>query len=445
MQLILPECGNPGARLIRGWPQPLGILSIATFLREHSPQIEIEVLDGTILSNQEIESRIEADIVGITAISRAYPNVLKVASRAKDVGAQVVLGGQYATAISSTILRNRPYVDAIIRYDGEEAMLKYVNGSRLDEIENLVFRRDDGSIQENRIRLHDINTLPIPDRSLLNLNAYDRNYIKNIGGPFKRAGTINSQRGCRWRADPIGGCIFCTIPEYTWRLREPSEVWKEIQQLEDLGVEFLYDTSDDIGADREWLRVFTDIKPNVEMYFRHYLSAQNVDNETIEALLKIGCVHVFIGFESADPMSLKRMNKTATVEDNKNAVLILNKYRLPLLASFVIGVPGETRASVKRTWKFAKYVSEQTITAGIHLDVLKPIPGSRAYQMILKHPVLGPKYSGVDLLNYEELKLDWVNEFCEVDYDFLSSFEDEAENLIPDIATYSPINHSRTS
>lgn len=440
VQLVLPKCDNPGARLIRGWPQPLGILSIATFLRQQNPTIEIEILDGTVLSHKEIERRIDGDVVGITTITRGYPNALKVAEKAKRFGAKVVLGGQYATALGSTILKNRPFVDAIIRYDGEVAFTKYVDGVPLDEIENLVYRQPDGTFRENPIKLVDIDALPIPDRSFLDLTPYDENYAKYVGGPFERAGTIYAHRGCRWRAELHGGCVFCAIPDHTWRLRTSENFWQEVQQLAESGFEFLYDISDDIAADKDWLRELRRTRPPVRMCFRHYLSTKNTDEETIETLLEIGSVHVFVGFESADPERLSSMNKEATVEENENAARVLQQYGMPLLASFVGGVPGETRESLDRTMEFTRYVSELPVTAGIHWDVLKPVPGSRAFQMMLEYPDLGPKYQGKDTFDLEEMKVDWVRTFCEVDYEYLCSVEEEAEKLMPDTATYAPLD-----
>ncbi len=448
VQLILPKCDNPGARLIRGWPQPLGILSIATFLRQRRPDVEIEILDGSVLSREELERRVGADIVGLTTITRGYPHALVLAEKAKKLGAKVVLGGMYATAFGATILENRPFVDAVVKYDGEASFTKYVNGEPLERIENLVYRQSNGVIRENPIKLLDTEDFPIPDRSFLSLPPYDENYARNVGGPFKRGGTVYTQRGCRWRAESHKGCIFCAIPDYIWRVKKPERIWQEIAQLHEQGFEFLYDTCDDIGADKDWLRELRRKKPQIEMHFRHYISAQNVDEETIEALIDIGTVHIFIGFESMDPACLHSMNKEATVKDNERALKILESYKMPLLASFVGGIPGETKESVDRTMDFARYVSESPIAAGIHWDIMRPWPGTLAYKMLLQHPTLGPKYRGRDLFvkeEWHEMVEDWVFAFCQVDYDYLKNVADQGETLVPDTATYAPIGDARNT
>lgn len=440
VQLILPKCENPGARLIRGWPQPLGILSIATYLREYSPEIDVEILDGSVLSQEEIENRINADFVGITAITRSYTNVLRTAKQAHQVGAKIVLGGQHASALAPEILTNRPYIDAIIRYDGEIAFTQYINQVPLHKINNLVYRKIDGSICENPIQLVNINDSPFPDRSLLYLPAYDSNYIKNVGGPFRRGGTFCSHRGCRWRSQSHGGCVFCAIPDISWRKKHPIDIWREVEYLENLGFEFLYDVSDDIVADLAWLKELDRLKPRTKVHFLHYLGAKHTTEESIEALLNIGTVQVFTGFESLDPTCLDNMHKEASSKENIQAVQVLLQFGMRLFASFVAGVPSENLESIKRTMEFAKYLSELPITDGVHWDILKPIPGSRAFDMLLKHPEIGIKYKGKDSFNMESMRVDWVNTFCEVDYDELCQVEEEAKTLVPDSATFAPLD-----
>ncbi len=50
------------------WPQPLGILSVGTYIKQNNPGVEVEVLDGNnVLTLDEVKSRIDADLVGISA------------------------------------------------------------------------------------------------------------------------------------------------------------------------------------------------------------------------------------------------------------------------------------------------------------------------------------------------------------------------------------------
>jgi hypothetical protein len=213
------------------WPQPLGILSVGTYIKQHNPGVEVEILDGNnALTLDEVKSRIDADLVGISATAGGYDHAIEVAKVAKKRGAGVILGGAAATPLAKEILRYYDFVDAVIRYDGELAFSKYVAAAPLGSIENLVYR-DSLEIKENPIRLPSLDELPAPDRGLLDMEVYFRNSKDPeypICDPFKRPVNIYSQKGCMWRSQEEGGCVFCSIPYYNLRLRKPKLVWDEI-------------------------------------------------------------------------------------------------------------------------------------------------------------------------------------------------------------------------
>jgi len=217
------------------WPQPLGILSIGTYVKQNNPSVEVEILDGNnVLTLDEVKSRIDADVVGISATAVGYDNAIEVAKVAKQRGARVVLGGAAATPLAGEILRYYPSVDAVIRYDGEIAFSKYVAAEPLDSIENLVYRDKRHEIKENPIKLLCLDDLPMPDRDLLDMEVYFKNSKDPeypICDPFERPMNIYSQKGCIWRSQEEGGCVFCSIPDYGLRLRHPKRVWDEISYL----------------------------------------------------------------------------------------------------------------------------------------------------------------------------------------------------------------------
>ena len=200
VQLILPPPKRPDTNVTKfaRWPQPLGIISIGTYLRQNNPEVEVEILDANnVLSLEQALARLDADVIAISATAVGYEHAMLIAGVAKQRGAEVILGGAAATALAREILTYHDSVDAVVRYDGEISFSKYVSGAPSESIENLVYR-DHGEIRENRVRLPDLSELPIPDRSLVELEAYFRNSKDPdypICEPFKRPVNICSQRG----------------------------------------------------------------------------------------------------------------------------------------------------------------------------------------------------------------------------------------------------------
>ena len=69
------------------WPQPLGILSIGAYLRQHNPGVNVEVLDGNnVLPLDEVIDQLDADVVGITATAVGYEYAVKIAEPKRSVG-----------------------------------------------------------------------------------------------------------------------------------------------------------------------------------------------------------------------------------------------------------------------------------------------------------------------------------------------------------------------
>ena len=55
------------------WPQPLGIVSVGTYIRQNNPGIDVEILDGNnVLSLDQVIDRLDADVVGISATAGGY-------------------------------------------------------------------------------------------------------------------------------------------------------------------------------------------------------------------------------------------------------------------------------------------------------------------------------------------------------------------------------------
>jgi len=444
VQLILPPPRRPDTYVIKfaRWPQPLGILSIGAYLKENNPDVFVEVLDGNnVLTLDEVIDRLDADVVGITATAVGYEYAVKVAEIASQRGASVVLGGAAATPLAKEILTYYNFVDAVVRYDGEIAFSKYVAGAPLDSIENLVYRQD-GQIKENDIKLPDISEFLPPDRDFVDMEVYFENSKDPdypICEPFARPTNIYSQKGCIWRAQEEGGCIFCSIPYYDLRFRDPKLIWDEISFLvEKYQVDFIWDPSDNLIGDKEWFKSFCAAKPKkLKIHYTNYVDAKGIDDEVARLLVETGCCSVFVGMEAGDPAMLKNMNKRSTLEDNIRAMEILQKYRIGVIVGVVIGVPGESEESLTRTLEFLKRLLEFDNLDRIEWGSLVPFPGSKANRLLREHPALADKYKNFGDENYTRdifcMVEDWYKYFCEINFDYIQKLQEGTilKGLVP--------------
>ncbi|MHC4623142.1 MAG: B12-binding domain-containing radical SAM protein [Planctomycetota bacterium] len=444
VQLVFPPPMRPDTRVTKfaRWPQPLGILSVGAYLGLNNPDVEVEILDANnVLTLDEAIAKLNADVVGVSATAVGYEYAVKVAKVAGQTGASVVLGGAAATPLAGEILKYYDFVDAVVRYDGEIAFSKYIAGEPLDSVENLVYR-ENGQIKENPISLPDISELPPPDRDLVDMEVYFRNSKDPdfpICEPFRRPMNIYSQKGCVWRSQDDGGCIFCSIPYYDLRLRHPKLVWDEISFLvEKYRTDFIWDPSDNLIGDKEWFKSFCTARPKgLKIHYTNYVDAKGIDEEVARLLAETGCCSVFVGMEAGDPTMLKNMNKRSTLEDNMRAMEILRKYRIGVIVGVVTGVPGESKESLARTLEFLKGLLEFDNLDRIEWGSLIPFPGSKANTLLREHPALEAKYRDFGDENYVRDLMsmieDWYKYFCEIDFAYIQQLQDKVaeQGLVP--------------
>lgn len=401
-----------------GVMHPLGLLSVATFLRQEVPQVEIELLDGSIQSREEINARVGGDIVACTTGILSYEHALQVAQLAKDQGSRVVFGGPLAEELPREILANRCEVDWVVTGEGEHAFAAIVKGSAPDEVANLAWRSGSEICVNDRKQL-DLDELPFPDRGFLDVEKYFENYRGiNINAACARPMTFYTGKGCLY-ATRHGRCVFCARMDKGYRMRNPERVWREMQELSSsYGADAFWDVADSILSDEEWMLRFAaarprEFQPKLFIYGR----ADAISETTCKLLAQLGVYQIFIGFESGSDAILRQVGFGKTVEQGTQAARMLADHGIRILGSFVIGLPGETIETVKETIDYAHVLRDLGNLETISASVMMPLPGSQVFRALQDdYPT---KYRGVDFFDLEGAREDWLSRHTSVSLDHL--------------------------
>ena len=85
------------------------------------------------------------------------------------------------------------------------------------------------------------------------------------------------------------------------------------------------------------------------------------DRDTLKAMREAGCRLLIVGFESGDPQILKNIKKGATVERARDFAKDCHDLGLTIHGDFILGLPGETKESIRNTINFAKTLDCETI------------------------------------------------------------------------------------
>jgi len=351
------------SKVIGSWP-PLGILYIATSLRDEG--VEIAVLDQAA-EGYSIEQTVkwvekqDPDMLGFSALASSGKTAARIAQKVKERNPDIitVFGNYYATFNDKRILTTYPQVDIIVRGEGEETtkeLVKAIEKKRsLKKVQGITFRQKDKIVvTPDRPLIKDIDALPIPDRTLLNVE-YHSTLIGAIGAP-KKFTTLLSSRGCPYH------CRFCgcqKIVHGTWRPRSIEKTFEELQLLLSEGYrQFLFvDDSFTINQKRVIKLCEKIVKEKLDIEWICEGRVNHASYAMIRSMVKAGCKIIYFGIESANQRILDYYQKQITPQQSRTAVKTARKAGMDIIVgSFIVGAPTETRQEIENTLKFAQEI-----------------------------------------------------------------------------------------
>lgn len=434
VQLIQPSIPDIWEKDPReGCYPPLGLLSIATYLKNQCPECEIEILDGNILKEDELERKINGNILGVTVTTRTYLSAIKIAEVGKRKGAIVIFGGHHITAMRDELFRNKANFDVLVVYDGEIPFSEIVRGNKKENINNLIYK-DGDIIKQTPIKIPSLDLYPMPSYGFVDYRQYANNYKKVFSkiDPFDMMTAVYSQKGCEWR-DKTGGCLFCSRTDIGWRAKNPQKLWDEINYLKrEFGKNILIrDVSDDFITNLKWFEEFHYLRPpnpGINLYIQ--VRPDRINKKTVRMLSEIGTYLVCLGIESGDQKILDRINKGITLEQNIKSIRLLKEYGINTRITLVLGNPEENEKSLKNTFGHVEKLIEAGNIQQIGIYMFQPFPGSRAFRELLEDPHLKNKYKS-GFINLIQLEKDWVEKYCDISYEKLKAFSLELKKLVP--------------
>jgi radical SAM superfamily enzyme YgiQ (UPF0313 family) len=372
-----PAPETPG-KVEAAWP-PLGILYCATLLAENGTKVS--VLDQAALgfsSRQAIQwiKRENPDVLGFSVLLTSFKEALNIARQVKTQNPNmvVVFGNYHATFNAEKIIEKYPFVDIIVRGEGEHTSLELVKclekEGNLKDVAGITYRKNGKAVSTaERPLLRDLNSLPIPDRSLI-----DAKYSSDIFGikvATRKFTSIVSSRGCPF------GCSFCACTMFAqrlWRPRSVENIMNELNFLQSEGYEqFLFVDDNFTLNPKRVVKLCRKIRKE-KMDFEWWCDSR-VDNCTYDMLremTKAGCKLLYFGIESANQRILDYYKKGITPEQSRNAVRKARKAGIDVIVgSFIVGAPDETLGEIQNTLKFAHELDIDVP----QLNVLGAFPG----------------------------------------------------------------------
>ncbi|MBF0327728.1 MAG: B12-binding domain-containing radical SAM protein [Nitrospirae bacterium] len=335
---------------------PLGITSISAYLKKYGNFQNISLLDSNC---QDIYKSLEpTDIVGISSVTQDIKNAVLFAEYVKSrYDIPVILGGVHI----STYRKLPAPFDLGVIGEGEETMLELMqlqdfSKERLRRVKGICYNENGKTVfTEPRDLIYELDRIPIPDRDIANLDYYlQRRQI--IPYHVGRSLTMISSRGCPFT------CVFCSTKVHWKKFRSFSaeRVLEEIELL--IGkyqAEIIHIFDDLFIADK---RRLTEIHHEIvkrginnKVKFMCLVRSDMIDDSTMKMLKDMNVVVTGIGMESGSQKILDYLKRrTTTIDKNRYAIELSQKYGIPTMGSFMVGNPGETEQDLLQTLDFIR-------------------------------------------------------------------------------------------
>jgi len=398
---------------------PLGLCSIASYLKQYmqSSNIKIRIVDQNTENIYDSIKNVDPDIIGVSSVTQNFEDAKNFMSFAKQqLGVPLIFGGVHITTLPLSLPK---YVDVGVIGEGEETMLELMNifkettdfqESDLQNVKGICYYNNGKlKINEKRPLIEPLDKIPIPDRSLLNMEHYlERTSI--VPFRFKRNVHILTSRGCPYK------CAFCSTSVFWGKHRAFSadRVINEIKSLiNDYHVELIHIFDDlFIINQKRFFEIADKIdkeKINQKVMFMCLARSDLLNDKIMEAFKKMNVDCIGIGLESGSEKVLKYLKRgTTTVNQNEKAIQYCLDYKITCMGSFMIGNPNETREDLEQTLALIKKNQYNPYFSAITY-ITTPLPGTTLWEDAKEKGVVSEEMNWNDLCmdipnNIEDIK-----------------------------------------
>ena len=295
---------------------------------------------------------------------------VRMARMMKDVNSKlkVCFVGPPVTVEPEKCLRETA-IDFVVRREFDHQVVDYAKGKPIEEIPGVSYRKNgvvvnnpEGAYIENLDELPWVTQIYRRD---LDFRRYNVPFLHN---PFI---SLYTSRGCP------AMCTFCLWPQthsgHRWRLRTTDDVVNEVRWAKDNfpGLKEIF--FDDDTFNYKGARTIELCKKLAPLGVTWSCTSRvTTDEDTLKAMKDAGARLMIVGYESGDQQILKNIKKGATIDMARRFTANAHKLGLTIHADFIVGLPGESRESIRKTIDFAKSLDCETI----QVSIAHPYPGT---------------------------------------------------------------------
>jgi radical SAM superfamily enzyme YgiQ (UPF0313 family) len=381
---------------------PQGLLSIAAYLIRTGQEVFVydALGPGAPLDlqtqTQAILSR-QPQIVGFSATTSSFPDAADLAALIKQHAPHIVTvcGGVHVSALKERLSAEYPQFDFLIPGEGEETMAELAAGEHPSQIRGLIWRdRERVVANEPRPPIPELDALPFP--AYEKLKGFPREYHLPLFSYINTPGaTMITSRGCMYQ------CSYCdrSVFKKGYRYNSAAYIYEHMKHLrEKFGVRHINIYDDLFTANRGRIVELCEKLCHFPLgiHFNCAVRVGHTDDDLLSMLKDAGCLMVSVGIESADPAMLARHKSGVSLDEVRDTVRRIQKAGLRAKGLFMMGLPGETEASIQRT-------SDFIISLGLddmNMAKFTPFPGAPLWSTIHEEGTFREDWRLMNCLNF---------------------------------------------
>lgn len=338
---------------------PVSLATAAAVLREKG--MDPRIVDGSVedIDHVRLEALIRDWQPGLVVINTSTPSIdtdLQIAGLAKRAfpEAKTMAIGLHVSALTQECFDMAPDLDMLVRGEPEhtvlDAALAVAGGTPQVDVRGLSWRAEGGDIIHNERRpfIDNLDELPFPAWDLVDTGLYRLPFSN------KRFLLVASARGCPY------ACTFCANKVYygaRLRKRSPERIVDEMEWVgREFGVTDFLIWSESFTNDQEYAIATAReiIRRSLKVAWVCNSRVDTVSRELLRTIKQAGCWMIGFGIESGDQAVLDRVRKGTTLQQARDAVRMAHEEGLEVTGHSIVGFPGETEETIKKTINFTK-------------------------------------------------------------------------------------------
>lgn len=252
----------------------------------------------------------------------------------------------------SKVIKENSFFDGCILDFSDNSILNILkklesspNGKQ--PIENCIYRENGSEPIAGKVtRIKGEFSLPMPRHEYFPLHEYKYAFSRSFPTAH-----IMTDFGCAFN------CSFCPIrvDNLGFKVRPVDEIIQELKYLKSLGVKELYFRDQTFGANKKRAIELCNkmVQENLKFSWHCFSRVDVMNEELLDAMKASGCHTIIFGIESVNEKTLQDVQKRINAEKIKNTFSLCKRKKIRRAATFIIGLPGETKEDIERTVDFA--------------------------------------------------------------------------------------------